>query len=180
MRSLEDAIKLLRIVPDFPKQGVNFVDITTMLKDRGAFALCMDKLAESAPDVDYVAGIEARGFILGGALAGALDAGFVAIRKKGKLPWNAISEQYSSEYGTETLEIHEDAIGSGENVLIVDDVLATGGTSKAAANLVKRLGGNVASLTYLVEIQALKGREALNGYNVTSLIGYNNDVLTPL
>lgn len=180
MHSLEDAIKLLRVVPNFPKQGVDFIDISALLKDKDAFSLCMDELADRMPDVDYVAGIEARGFIIGGVLAKSLGTGFIPIRKKGKLPLKAVSERYDSEYGSETLEIHQDAITKGSRVLVVDDVLATGGTSRAAAKLVKRLGGNVVALAYLVEIQSLKGREALSGYNITSLIGYNDNKLSPL
>jgi adenine phosphoribosyltransferase len=170
----EQLKKLIREVPDFPKKGILFYDITTLLKDKVGFATLIDLLSEHylPQDVDLVLGIEARGFIFGPALAYRLNAGFVPVRKPGKLPAETARYDYALEYGTGTLEIHRDAIQKGQRVLIVDDLLATGGTAEATVNLVKSLGGKVAGLGFVVELDFLKGREKLKQYDVFSLLRY--------
>ncbi len=162
-------------MPDFPKPGILFYDITTLLKDAAAFRKLTDDLATRYQDsrIDKIVGIESRGFILGGVLAGRLGAGFVPVRKPGKLPADRFEVKYSLEYGSNTLAIHRDAVGSGERVLIVDDLLATGGTAEATVSLVRQLGGEVVGLDFLVELQGLKGREKLAGYAVHSTILYS-------
>ena len=169
-----DLKDLIRDVPDFPKKGIIFKDITTLLKDKDAFKEAVDKLAEECKGkkTDIVVAVEARGFIFGGVLAYKLGAGFVPLRKPGKLPYKTIKETYELEYGTDTLEIHEDAIKNGENVLIIDDLLATGGTSLATVKLVEKLGGNVSKIVFLIDLAFLKGSEKLDGYDVSSLITY--------
>jgi adenine phosphoribosyltransferase len=166
--------KLIREVPDFPKQGILFYDITTLLKDKLGFATLIDALSEHyiSEKVDLVLGIEARGFIFGPALAYRLNAGFVPVRKPGKLPSLTAKYDYALEYGTGTLEIHKDAIEKGQRVIIVDDLLATGGTADATARLVDSLGGEIAGLGFIVELDFLNGREKLRGYNVFSLLHY--------
>jgi adenine phosphoribosyltransferase len=166
--------QLIREVPDFPKKGILFYDITTLLKDKVGFATLIDLFSEHylPLDVDLVLGIEARGFIFGPALAYRLNAGFVPVRKPGKLPAETAKYDYALEYGTGTLEIHRDAIQRGQRVLIVDDLLATGGTAEATVNLVKSLGGKVAGLGFVVELDFLKGREKLKQYDVFSLLRY--------
>ena len=165
---------LIRDVPDFPKKGIIFKDITTLLKDKDAFKEAVDKLAEECEGkkIDIVVAVEARGFIFGGVLAYKLGAGFAPLRKPGKLPYKTIKETYELEYGTDTLEIHEDAIKSGDNVLVIDDLLATGGTSLATVKLVEKLGGNVSKIVFLIDLAFLKGVEKLDGYDVSSLIEY--------
>jgi len=162
-------------VPDFPKPGILFYDITTLLKDAAAFRALTDDLTARYQDsrIDKVVGIESRGFIFGGVLAGQLGAGFVLVRKPGKLPADCFEVKYSLEYGSNTLAIHQDAIGAGERVLIVDDLLATGGTAEATISLVRQLGGEVVGLDFLVELKGLKGREKLAGYPVHSTILYS-------
>jgi adenine phosphoribosyltransferase len=162
----------IRTVPDFPKPGIQFIDITTLLRDPAGFASTIDQLAApyAGAGIDLVVGIESRGFILGAPVADRLHAGFCPIRKPGKLPWKTIRESFALEYGTDAIEIHEDAIQPGQRVLIVDDVLATGGTAKAAASLVKKLGGRLHGLAFLVELDFLKGREQLTGEAVTSVL----------
>ncbi len=171
MENLKDKI---RSIPDFPKKGILFRDITTLLRDGKAFAQVIDAFVErySGKRIDAVASIEARGFIIGGALACRLGTGTVPIRKKGKLPWDTCEATYDLEYGKDTLEIHKDAFHKGDNVLIADDLLATGGTMSAAINLVEQLGANVIELAFLIELEELKGREKLAGYSVFSLIEY--------
>jgi adenine phosphoribosyltransferase len=166
--------KLIREVPDFPKKGILFYDITTLLKDKRGFAMLIDALAEHYinKDIDLVLGMEARGFIFAPALAYRLNAGFVPVRKPGKLPAATAKYDYALEYGTNTLEIHKDAIEPGQKVLIVDDVLATGGTAKAVAQLIERLGGNVVGLSFVLELDFLNGRGKLPGHNVNSLLHY--------
>jgi adenine phosphoribosyltransferase len=165
---------LIREVPDFPKPGINFYDITTLLKDSDGLRAVIDDLGEAyeGKEIDIVAGIEARGFIFAPAVAYALNAGFVPIRKPKKLP--AITErvEYELEYGTDILEIHKDAIEPGQKVLIVDDVLATGGTAKAVAHLIDKLGGNLVGLSFVIELDFLKGRDKLPGHNINSLLHY--------
>ena len=164
----------IRHIPDFPKPGILFYDITTLLNDPQGFRDMIDALASpfEARGVDQVVGIESRGFILGAAVANHLGAGFVPIRKPGKLPSKTHREDYALEYGTDGLEIHEDAVRDGQRVLIVDDVLATGGTAKAAAGLVRRIGGSLVGLTFLIELNFLKGREKLSGEDVYSVLQY--------
>jgi adenine phosphoribosyltransferase len=165
----------LRVIPGFPKAGVNFIDITTLLRDAQAFKGAVDFLTGelSKREIDIVVGIEARGFMLGGAVAYNLGLGFVPARKKGKLPSKTIFEEYALEYSTEYLEMHSDAISSGQKVAIVDDLLATGGTALATSKLVEKLGGEVSSIGFLVELDFLKGREKLCKYDVFSLVHYN-------
>ena len=166
--------KLIREVPDFPKKGILFYDITTLLKDKAGLATLIDALAEHyiKQDVDLVLGMEARGFIFAPALAYRLNAGFVPLRKPGKLPAVTVKFDYALEYGTNTLEIHKDAIQKGQRVLIVDDLLATGGTANATAKLARSLGAEIAGLGFVVELDFLKGRELLQGYDVFSLLHY--------
>jgi adenine phosphoribosyltransferase len=164
----------IRHVPDFPKPGILFYDITTLLNDPAGFRDTVTAL--SAPyrvaGVQQVVGIESRGFILGAAVANALGTGFVPIRKPGKLPSKCFREDYALEYGTDGLEIHEDAVPSGQRVLLVDDVLATGGTAKAAAGLVRRIGGTLVGLSFLIELNFLRGRDKLQGEEVYSVLQY--------
>jgi adenine phosphoribosyltransferase len=169
-----DLAKLIRDVPDFPVKGVLFKDITTLLKDPDAFLEVIDVLADHYADetIDLVAAIESRGFIFGAPLAYELAAGFVPIRKPGKLPADKISASYTLEYGTNVLEIHQDAVQPGQRVLLVDDVLATGGSAKAAAELIEKLGGKVVGIAFVVDITALKGMDKLEGYEVFSLIKF--------
>ncbi len=164
----------IRHVPDFPKPGILFYDITTLLNDPQGFRDLTDALAKpfAASGIEQVAAIESRGFILGGAVAHALNAGFVPIRKPGKLPSKTHREDYSLEYGTDCLEIHCDAFERGQKVLLVDDVLATGGTAKAAAAFVRKIGGDLVGLTFLIELLALGGRSKLGGERVDSVLQY--------
>ncbi len=164
----------IRHVPDFPKAGILFYDITTLLNDAQGFRDTVDALAAPymGEDIDLVVGIESRGFILGAAVANVLGTGFVPIRKPGKLPAATVSETYALEYGTDSLEIHSDAVPPGSRVLIVDDVLATGGTAGAAARLVKGIGGNVRALAFLLELDVLNGRAKLEGEEVYSILRY--------
>ena len=167
--------RLIREIPDFPKPGILFYDITTLLKDKAGFATLIDQLTEHyiSRDVDLVLGMEARGFIFAPALAYRLNAGFVPVRKPGKLPAATVKYDYSLEYGTNSLEIHKDAIQKGQRVLIVDDLLATGGTAEATAKLAEMLGAQIAGLGFVVELDFLKGREKLKGYDVMSLLRYD-------
>jgi adenine phosphoribosyltransferase len=165
----------IREVPDFPKPGILFYDITTLLKDKTGLRSVVDALKERYEEsgVDVVVGVEARGFIFAPVLAYALGAGFVPVRKPRKLPAETVSEEYALEYGTDKVEVHKDAIRPGQNVLIIDDLLATGGTAAAVARLVERLGGKVAGLGFVVELDFLRGREKLGGYDVFSLLHYD-------
>jgi adenine phosphoribosyltransferase len=164
----------IRHVADFPKPGILFYDITTLLRDAESFRVVIDALTHPFQDgnIDVVVGIESRGFILGGAVADRLGAGFVPVRKPGKLPSKAVRESYALEYGTDSLEMHADAVGEGQQVLIVDDVIASGGTAKATASLVRQLGGSVHALAFLIELEALKGRNLLQGENVYAVLRY--------
>jgi adenine phosphoribosyltransferase len=172
---MENLKQLIREVPDFPKPGILFYDITTLLKDRTGLKAVIDALKDryGRSRVDLVLGVEARGFIFAPALAYALGAGFIPVRKPKKLPAATEREEYQLEYGTDSLEIHKDAIQPGQNVLIVDDLLATGGTAAAVARLVEKLGGRVAGLGFVVELDFLKGRDKLTGYDVFSLLQYD-------
>src|SRR5437867_2960818 len=171
---MDDLKKMIREVPDFPKKGILFYDITTLLKDKAGFRKVIDALTEHIRPLrpDVVLGIEARGFIFAPALAYNLGAGFAPIRKPNKLPAAAERISYELEYGMDTLEVHKDAVHAGARVVIADDLLATGGTSLAAARLVEKIGGKVEGLVFVVELDFLKGRERLNGYNVFSLVQY--------
>jgi adenine phosphoribosyltransferase len=169
-----DLASLVRDVPDFPKPGIVFKDIMPLLANAQAFHQAVEELAEWAEPrkPDIVLGAEARGFITGGALAERLGAGFVAARKPGKLPWRTVSAKYALEYGFDALELHADAIGEGQRVLVHDDVLATGGTAAAKCELVERLGGEVVGVLFLIELDFLHGRERLGAHDVHSLITY--------
>lgn len=169
-----DLEKIIRDVPDFPKPGILFKDITTLLQDGDAFRQAVNRMLKKHLDakIDKVLAIEARGFIFGGVMAYKLGCGFVPARKPGKLPFRSVREEYTLEYGSNCLEIHEDSIRPGEKVLVIDDLLATGGTALAAARLVEKLGGEVAGIEFLVELAFLNGREKLSRYKVHSLITY--------
>jgi adenine phosphoribosyltransferase len=169
-----DLKQMIRSVPDFPKPGINFYDITTLLKDPQGLKATIDSLAVpyEAAGIDIVVGIESRGFILGSAVAQRIGAGFIPVRKAGKLPAKAIKEIYELEYGKDALEIHADAIEKGQRVLIVDDVLATGGTAAAATRLVKQLGGALHGLAFLIELTFLNGKSKLAGEQVYSVLQY--------
>ena len=173
---MDELRKMIREVPDFPKPGINFYDITTLLKDADGLRRTVDALAAEyeAGQVDTVIGVEARGFIFAPALAYHLSAGFVPVRKPRKLPAECASISYELEYGQDTLEIHRDAIGDGHRVLIADDLLATGGTARAVVDLVEGLGGKVVGLVFAVELEFLPGRAKLDGYDVRSLIKYQS------
>lgn len=172
---MDDLKSYIREVPDFPKPGILFYDITTLLKDPHALRMTVDRFAwifTRKPRIDKVAAIESRGFMFGPSLAYSLNAGFVPVRKPGKLPARTVRQDYELEYGTDAVEIHADAISPGERVLLVDDVIATGGTARAAARLIESLGGEVAAFGFIVELTFLKGREMLASYEVDSLIRY--------
>jgi adenine phosphoribosyltransferase len=170
--SAEKLLSAMRTIPDFPKPGINFIDITPVLLDKDLFAESVELLCKryiNSPPA-AVAGTESRGFIFGAAMARRLNCGFVPIRKKGKLPWEKIEESYSLEYGAATIEIHRDAVKPGERIVMVDDLLATGGTMAAAVKLVERLGGKIAGIEFLVELAFLDGRKALKNYPVNSIV----------
>ncbi len=169
-----DLKEVVRSIPDFPKKGILFKDITTLLKNKEALKKTIDDLAASVKDkkIDYIVAIESRGFIFGAALAYKMGIGFVPVRKKGKLPAETISESYALEYGTDILEMHKDALEKGKKVLIVDDLLATGGTVEAVCRLVKKVGAEVAAIVFVIELCDLKGKDKLKGYSVSSLIKY--------
>ena len=167
---------LIREVPDFPKPGINFYDITTLLKDPTGLKQTIDALTEQigGMGVDTVIGVESRGFIFAPPLAYHLGAGFVPVRKPKKLPAECVSVSYDLEYGQDTLEMHKDAVGEGHRVLIVDDLLATGGTARAVVDLVEKMGGKVVGLLFVVELDFLGGRAKFDGHNVMSLLNYNS------
>ena len=171
---MERLRSLIRDVPDFPKEGIVFKDITPLLADEAAFSTVIDIIVVhfGRGNIDKVVGIEARGFIIASPVAYHFSAGFVPVRKAGKLPWDSESETYELEYGTETLEIHKDAFTPGERVLIVDDVLATGGTARATAKLVERLGAKVVGIACLIELGFLGGRDKLKDYEFLSLLAF--------
>jgi adenine phosphoribosyltransferase len=168
--------KMIRTVPDFPKPGIQFYDITTLLKEPYGLRTTIDRLTEliDDPKIDTVIGVEARGFIFAPALAYRLGAGFVPVRKPRKLPAEIESISYELEYGKDTLEIHKDAIGNGNRIIIADDLLATGGTARAVVDLVERLGGTVAGLAFVIELSFLNGRERFAGHKVASLLQYDD------
>ncbi|MBV8689533.1 MAG: adenine phosphoribosyltransferase [Candidatus Eremiobacteraeota bacterium] len=169
-----DVTSLVRSIPDFPIPGILFRDITPVLRDKDGFKAAIDLFVErySGRGIDYVVGIEARGYILGAPVAYAIGAGFVPVRKPGKLPGSKLTEEYALEYGTNSLEIHDDAIGHGQRVLIVDDLLATGGTAAATGKLLQRLGAQVEGFAFLIELTDLHGRDKLGAADVTSFIKY--------
>lgn len=171
MKKLEEYV---RSIPDFPEEGIIFRDVTSVLQDADGFALAVDTMQDLVKDIDYdvVIGAESRGFIFGAPIAYNNHKPFVLIRKKGKLPMETISEDYALEYGTATIEIHKDAIKPGQKVLLVDDLIATGGTTEAMAKLVERLGGEVVGMVFMIELAGLKGRERLSKYRVESAIIY--------
>lgn len=164
----------IRSIQDYPKEGILFRDITTLLKDKDAFKLAIDKMAEQVKDkkIDLIVGAESRGFLIGSALAYKMNCGFIPVRKKGKLPYKTISEEYALEYGTDTLYMHEDAIKKGDNVLVVDDLIATGGTALAMIKMVEKLGGNVIASSFLIELEELNGRKEIEKYPINILIKY--------
>jgi len=170
----QDLAARIRDIPDFPKPGILFKDITTLLKDGKSFQLAIDGLLEKIGkrDIDVVVGMESRGFIFGAPIAYKLGVGFVPVRKLGKLPADVVSVEYDLEYGSATLEMHKDAIAPGAKVLIVDDLLATGGTVAGTIELVKQLKGQIVACAFLIELSALKGRDKLGGYDVVTLISY--------
>jgi adenine phosphoribosyltransferase len=170
-----DALKShIRHVPDFPKPGILFYDVTTLLKDAQGFKLAIDSMSEPyyGKGISLVVGIESRGFILGAAVADRIGAGFVPVRKLGKLPADTVRASYALEYGTDSLEMHRDAIESGQMVLIVDDLLVTGGTARATVDLVRQLGGDVAGVCFLIELTDLNGRAKLEGEHVRAVLQY--------
>ncbi len=169
-----DFASLIRSIPDFPVKGILFRDITTLIRDGEAFQDVIDAMVEHYidTDIDVIVGIEARGWIFGAPLAYELGAGFVPVRKPSKLPAEKISVSYSLEYGTNTLEMHKDALAPGTKVLLIDDLLATGGSAKAAIDLVEKLGGHVVGIAFLIELKGLKGRDKLKGYDVFSMIQF--------
>ena len=169
-----DLKRHIRSIPDWPKKGILFRDITPLLADPKAFAAAVDALCAgfSGAGIEYVAAVEARGFIFGAAVAEKLGAGFVPIRKKGKLPFETESITYDLEYGTDTLEVHSDAVENQAKVLMVDDLLATGGTMASACKLIEKIGGQVVGIVFLIELAALRGREKISYYNVKSILSY--------
>ena len=171
MKALEDYVTT---IPNFPKEGIMFRDVTTILSDKDGFKLAIDGLIEKLKDVDFdlVVGSESRGFIFGAPIAYAMDKGFILVRKKGKLPRATYSEDYELEYGTATLEMHQDAIRKGQKVVIIDDLIATGGTTEAIIKLVEREGGEIVKIGFVMELEGLKGKERLKDYDVFSLISY--------
>lgn len=171
---VDELVKYIRNIPDFPIKGILFRDITPLLKNKDAFKSAISKLADNFRDcnIDLVSAVEARGFIIGAPLALELSAGFVPIRKPGKLPYESIREEYALEYGTNVLEIHKDAVKPGDRVLIADDLIATGGTAIACKNLIERLGGKVVGFAFLVELTEFKAREQLKDYDVYSLLKF--------
>lgn len=169
--------KSIRNIPDFPKPGILFRDVTTLIKNKAAFKKSIDLLAKKykSKGFDKVVGVEARGFIFAAAVAHKIGAGFVPVRKKGKLPFKTIAATYALEYGTDTLEIHQDAIAAGEKILIIDDLLATGGTVKAVIELVKKLGGKIAGIGFVIELVDLKGKDKFKEYPLYSLVKFQGE-----
>lgn len=171
MKTIDDYVTA---IPDFPKRGIIFRDITTIIQSGEGFALAIDGIIDMLDGIEYdlIAGSESRGFVFGAPVAYALKKGFVLVRKKGKLPRETIEMEYDLEYGTATLEMHKDSIKPGQKVVIVDDLIATGGTTEAMIKMIERLGGKVVKICFVIELAGLKGRDKLNGYDVESLISY--------
>lgn len=174
MKTIKDYI---RTIPDFPQKGIMFRDITTLLGDGEGFALAIDTLEKQLENVEFdaVAGIESRGFILGAPIAKDFKKPFIPIRKKGKLPYKTVEQSYELEYGTATIEVHEDAITKGQKILLIDDLIATGGSMKAAATLVEKLGGVVTKILFLVELPDLGGKDVLSGYDIYSAVQFEGE-----
>ena len=174
---MTDIKGLIRSISDFPKPGIVFRDITTILKDHGGLEACVDQIVEhfAGRGIEMVVGVEARGFIFGPAVALKLGAGFAPVRKPGKLPAETIKESYELEYGTDEIEIHKDAVQPGQKVLLIDDLLATGGTMAACARLVESLDGQIEGIAFVIELSFLSGREKLPGYEVLSLVDYDSE-----
>lgn len=172
-----DLRSAIREVPDFPKKGIGFKDITTLIKDKVAFKYAVDEIVNDLKDknIDYIVGPEARGFLMGSAVAYALGVGFIPVRKKGKLPAEVIQKEYDLEYGTDILEIHKDAIEKGSNVAIVDDLIATGGTVLAVAELLESIGANIKAMEFLIELTFLNPEEKLKKYHINSLVKYDEE-----
>ncbi|MFP3944817.1 MAG: adenine phosphoribosyltransferase [Alphaproteobacteria bacterium] len=174
-----DFAKIIRTIPDYPKAGIQFRDITTLLGNGPAFSAAVDALVDAHKDdtFNHVAGIEARGFILGGAVAHRLGIGFIPVRKKGKLPWDVIGQEYELEYGTDHVEIHTDAVRPGDTVLLVDDLIATGGTAEAAVKLIRKAGGVVPCASFVIDLPDIGGRERLEklGVHVRTLVHFEGD-----
>jgi adenine phosphoribosyltransferase len=174
---VDDLKRLIRTIPDYPKPGIMFRDVTTLMRDAAGFKAAVSAMAEPfvGQRIDAVAGIEARGFIFGGPVAERLGCGFVPIRKKGKLPWTTIGQQYTLEYGVDTIEVHLDAVRTGERVLIVDDLIATGGTAEAAVKLITRIGGIIAGASFVVDLPELGGMKLLKSHAVDAraLVAYD-------
>jgi len=170
-----DLKQLIRVVPNYPKEGINFVDITTLLADGTGLSRAVEQMSRHFEDkaIDLVVGAESRGFIFGVPLALRLKCGFIPVRKPGKLPAETIAREYDLEYGTDKLEIHADAIQPGQRILMVDDLLATGGTMQACCHLVEQLSAEVVGITFLIELAFLKGRDKLSGYDVNAVINYD-------
>ncbi len=171
---MTDFASLIRTVQDFPKPGIQFKDITPLLQDPAAFQAVIQEFADrfAGLDIDCIAAIDARGFIFGGALACHMDKGFVPIRKRGKLPYDTVEVEYDLEYGTDAVAVHEDALAAGKRVLLIDDVIATGGTLAASVELIERIGGEVVAIGALVELTFLNGREKLGGHEIVALVEY--------
>lgn len=171
---MHDLKNLIRDIPDFPKKGIIFKDITPLLKDPSAFKKVVDIISDkfNKDNIDLIAAIEARGFIIGGAVANNINKGFIPIRKVGKLPYKSYKMEYDLEYGTDVIEMHEDAISKGDKVLIIDDLLATGGTAEGVVKLVERSGGIVAGIAFIVELEFLNGRKRLDGKKIFSMIKF--------
>ncbi len=167
-----DLRKHLRTVPNFPKEGIEFYDITTILQNPEAYRYVIDQITENIKDIpcDVIIGLESRGFLFASTIAYKLGKSYALIRKPGKLPYKTVSESYSLEYGVDSIEMHEDAVAKGQNVIIIDDLLATGGTTEAAVKLVKKLGGNVTAIACFIELEGLGGREKLKDLNVSSVL----------
>ena len=170
-----DLLKEIRVVPDFPKKGINFFDITTVLQNPEAFKAAIDEFIKIAEKIDFdvILGLESRGFFFASVMAYKMGKSYAPVRKKGKLPFETVSQEFALEYGTDTLEIHKDAVKKGQKVLIIDDLLATGGTVSAAAKLAEKLGGEVSGIIFLIELENIGGRNALKDYNVNSIIKTN-------
>jgi adenine phosphoribosyltransferase len=173
-QTLENIKSAIRDVPDFPKPGILFKDITTLLKNVELFAAAVQGMVDQVKNIqiDAIAAIESRGFIFGTAMALKMDKGFIPIRKPGKLPAKVVAEKYELEYGFDSIEIHEDAVNEGDRILIVDDLLATGGTALASIKLIEKLGGDIAGLSFLIELEFLEGRNKFSDYQIFSLIAY--------
>lgn len=177
MNSAMDLKSKIRNVPDFPKKGILFRDITTLIKDPASFQFIIDHWKEHYKNkkVDVIVGVESRGFIFASALAYSMGKELAIVRKPGKLPWHTIAEEYDLEYGKDKIEIHQDCVNPGQHVLIVDDLLATGGTMQATAKLVKKVGGVIEGIAFVVELTPLKGRDKLKGYDIYSLVKYDSE-----